>query len=206
MDSETADSSCLTNTESTRPHQAYADRSTRNDAMVEDIPLDSGTDHVKSMDEENHETMTQQSSSWGNTPFNSVLSKIDQETEVDDIRGKRAYGETIRLLNHATSNGFMAKDSMIRNSKRGREPGSEGSWDNTNEDNDAMKAASTAKSITQQKLYEEQQLLASRQASEWDKNLDRGHQKKIRKIESDEKFGKVNYFQIVQDEKNKTKN
>ena len=68
---------------------------------------------------------------------------------------------------------------LTRSGKRNRDF-SVGTWDEV--DADTQKAAEASK---RRQLHCEQLLLAKRQLSEWDKNIDRGHVKKVKTVEDE---------------------
>jgi hypothetical protein len=85
--------------------------------------------------------------------------------------------------------------------KRGKDVGAEGSWDDVTEDQlaDLKKAAEVSRKV-------EQKILADRQASEWDKALDKGRVKKTMKDKEDKALlaaagATGNAFQAVQNER-----
>ena len=88
----------------------------------------------------------------------------------------------------------------ISQAKRGKDVGAEGSWDDVTEDQlaDLKKAAAVSRKV-------EQKILADRQASEWDKALDKGRVKKTMKDKEDKALlaaaATGNAFQAVQNER-----
>ncbi len=81
-------------------------------------------------------------------------------------------------------------------SNRGKNLGSEGRWD----DVDSKTIASIA-SAERALAAKDQALLASRQVSELDKLLDRGHEKKIKQKKTITENDTHNYFQDVQNKR-----
>jgi len=87
------------------------------------------------------------------------------------------YDIAVNPLNKSSS-GKTFKSILIQHSMRAKEVSSEGQWDDADIPEDVLQSIERNK---QNQRSKEQALLASRQTSEWDKQLDSGRVKKLQK-------------------------
>ncbi len=131
-------------------------------------------------------------------PEEAVSSKV-METKVVETAAPTAVYAT----NKPPLSGMSSKVSLNEipkllqtQSNRGKNLGSEGRWDDVDSKTIASVAAAEKAIIAR-----DQALLASRQVSELDKLLDRGHEKKIKQKKTITENDTHNYFQDVQNKR-----